>query len=81
VLCRIGNGDHPISIIISPPSLILLLAFYTLSPAISGRIEKHILRAAFDTPEDPYLPKEILWRQKEQVRLYVCVCLPRNKAL
>jgi asparagine synthase (glutamine-hydrolysing) len=31
-----------------------------------GRIEKHILRAAFDTPEDPYLPAEILWRQKEQ---------------
>jgi asparagine synthase (glutamine-hydrolysing) len=31
-----------------------------------GRIEKHILRAAFDTPEDPYLPPEILWRQKEQ---------------
>lgn len=29
-------------------------------------IEKYILRAAFDTPEDPYLPKEILWRQKEQ---------------
>jgi asparagine synthase (glutamine-hydrolysing) len=31
-----------------------------------GRIEKHILRQAFDTPEDPYLPPEILWRQKEQ---------------
>lgn len=28
------------------------------------RIEKHILRAAFDTGE--YLPDEILWRQKEQ---------------
>jgi asparagine synthase (glutamine-hydrolysing) len=25
-------------------------------------IEKYILRAAFDTPEDPYLPKEVLWR-------------------
>lgn len=46
-------------------SLILL----SFSLAVSGRIEKHILRAAFDTPEDPYLPKEILWRQKEQVRL------------
>ena len=32
----------------------------------NGRIEKHILRAAFDTPDDPYLPHEILWRQKEQ---------------
>jgi asparagine synthase (glutamine-hydrolysing) len=29
-------------------------------------IEKYILRKAFDTPEDPYLPQEILWRQKEQ---------------
>ncbi|EGB08800.1 hypothetical protein AURANDRAFT_71545 [Aureococcus anophagefferens] len=32
----------------------------------AGRIEKYILRKAFDVPEDPYLPKEILWRQKEQ---------------
>mmetsp|Transcript_25705 Transcript_25705/g.56002 ORF Transcript_25705/g.56002 Transcript_25705/m.56002 type:complete len:581 (+) Transcript_25705:100-1842(+) len=31
-----------------------------------GRIEKYILRKAFDTPEDPYLPAEVLWRQKEQ---------------
>jgi len=30
------------------------------------RIEKHCLRQAFDTPDDPYLPDEILWRQKEQ---------------
>ncbi len=30
------------------------------------RIEKHILRSAFDTPDDPYLPDEVLWRQKEQ---------------
>jgi asparagine synthase (glutamine-hydrolysing) len=29
-------------------------------------IEKYILRAAFDDPQDPYLPDEILWRQKEQ---------------
>ncbi len=28
--------------------------------------EKYILRKAFDTPEDPYLPDEVLWRQKEQ---------------
>jgi len=32
----------------------------------TGRIEKHILRDAFDEPDDPYLPHEILWRQKEQ---------------
>jgi asparagine synthase (glutamine-hydrolysing) len=29
--------------------------------------EKYILRKAFDTPDDPYLPEEILWRQKEQL--------------
>lgn len=36
----------------------------------SGRIEKYILRKAFDTSDEPdvkpYLPEEILWRQKEQ---------------
>jgi len=31
-----------------------------------GRMEKYILRKAFDTPSDPYLPEHILWRQKEQ---------------
>lgn len=30
------------------------------------RMEKYILRKAFDTPEEPYLPHDILWRQKEQ---------------
>jgi asparagine synthase (glutamine-hydrolysing) len=30
------------------------------------RIEKYILRKAFDVPENPYLPEDILWRQKEQ---------------
>jgi asparagine synthase (glutamine-hydrolysing) len=29
-------------------------------------IEKYILRKAFDIPENPYLPAEVLWRQKEQ---------------
>ena len=29
-------------------------------------VEKYILRKAFDTPEQPYLPEEVLWRQKEQ---------------
>ncbi len=28
--------------------------------------EKYILRAAFDNKENPYLPDEVLWRQKEQ---------------
>lgn len=32
----------------------------------AGRIEKYPLRAAFDDPDNPYLPEEILWRQKEQ---------------
>lgn len=31
-----------------------------------GRIEKFILRDAFDDQDDPYLPQDILWRQKEQ---------------
>ena len=30
----------------------------------NGKIEKHILRAAFDNGQ--YLPEEVLWRQKEQ---------------
>ena len=30
------------------------------------RIQKHILRSAFDTPGFKYLPTDILWRQKEQ---------------
>eukprot|EP00985_Skeletonema_marinoi_P005047 scaffold2183_cov185-Skeletonema_marinoi.AAC.3 len=30
------------------------------------RIEKWAIRKAFDTPDDPYLPDNILWRQKEQ---------------
>ena len=29
-------------------------------------IEKYILRKAFDDPDKPYLPHDILWRQKEQ---------------
>ena len=29
-------------------------------------MEKYVLRKAFDTPEDPYLPHDVLWRQKEQ---------------
>ena len=35
-----------------------------------GRIEKYILRKAFDTTDEPetkpYLPDSVLWRQKEQ---------------
>lgn len=30
------------------------------------RIEKYIVRKAFEEPDDPYLPSHILWRQKEQ---------------
>ena len=32
----------------------------------TNRIEKHLIRHAFDDKEEPYLPDEILWRQKEQ---------------
>lgn len=35
-------------------------------PKTYDGIEKYILRKAFDTPEQPYLPDEVLWRQKEQ---------------
>ena len=35
-------------------------------PKTHNDIEKYILRKAFDTPEKPYLPQEVLWRQKEQ---------------
>jgi asparagine synthase (glutamine-hydrolysing) len=31
-----------------------------------GRMEKHILRQAFDVEAEPYLPESVLWRQKEQ---------------
>ena len=31
-----------------------------------GRMEKYIIRKAFDDKEHPYLPDSILWRQKEQ---------------
>jgi len=30
------------------------------------RMEKYILRKAFDDPDKPYLPSSVLWRQKEQ---------------
>ncbi len=33
---------------------------------LNGKIEKHPLRVAFDDKKDPFLPDEILWRQKEQ---------------
>jgi asparagine synthase (glutamine-hydrolysing) len=35
-------------------------------PPYNYKIEKYVLRKAFENVEDPYLPDEILWRQKEQ---------------
>lgn len=35
-------------------------------PQTYDGVEKYILRKAFDTPEQAYLPAEVLWRQKEQ---------------
>ncbi|KAJ3085816.1 asparagine synthetase [Quaeritorhiza haematococci] len=49
-------------------SMLNVPANYKLAgrPPYSHTLEKHVLRKAFDTPEDPYLPHDILWRQKEQ---------------
>jgi asparagine synthase (glutamine-hydrolysing) len=33
---------------------------------LRNKIEKYILRKSFDDKSNPYLPEEILWRQKEQ---------------
>lgn len=33
---------------------------------VHPKMEKYVLRKAFDVPEDPYLPESVLWRQKEQ---------------
>ncbi|KAJ2992838.1 asparagine synthetase [Globomyces sp. JEL0801] len=38
----------------------------THSGPYKHNMEKYVLRKAFDTPENPYLPEEVLWRQKEQ---------------
>lgn len=35
-------------------------------PQTYDGVEKYLLRKAFDTPERPFLPDEVLWRQKEQ---------------
>ena len=35
-------------------------------PKTYGGKEKYILRKAFDTKDNPFLPDEVLWRQKEQ---------------
>ena len=33
---------------------------------VHHKMEKYILRKAFDDPDDPYLPESVLFRQKEQ---------------
>ena len=40
----------------------------TINPKLKCRDnkEKWCLREAFNTPDDPYLPESVLWRQKEQ---------------
>jgi len=38
----------------------------TGKPPHNHHIEKYVLRKAFDFPQDPYLPDQVLWRQKEQ---------------
>eukprot|EP01100_Stratorugosa_tubuloviscum_P014354 TRINITY_DN763_c0_g6_i1.p1 TRINITY_DN763_c0_g6~~TRINITY_DN763_c0_g6_i1.p1 ORF type:complete len:547 (-),score=288.65 TRINITY_DN763_c0_g6_i1:85-1725(-) len=57
---------------VRPPFLDLDFVNYsmTIDPIdkmiTNERIEKHILRQAFEDSNEPYLPSEILWRQKEQ---------------
>eukprot|EP01047_Picozoa_sp_COSAG01_P052800 COSAG01_NODE_5590_length_4160_cov_1.695395_3_plen_170_part_00 len=46
-----------------------------------SRAEKYIIRRAFDTPEDPYLPHDVLWRQKEQFSDGVGQCDRRAASL
>lgn len=41
-------------------------AQHKMTNKAEGKFEKYILRKAFDIKEDPYLPDDILWRQKEQ---------------
>lgn len=38
---------------------------YKMTNYFEKPIEKYILRKAFDTPDDPFVPSDILWRQKE----------------
>lgn len=33
---------------------------------VHPKMEKYLLRKAFDRPDSPYLPESVLWRQKEQ---------------
>ena len=43
-------------------------SFARVQGASSQHLEKWLMRAAFDTKggESPYLPQDVLWRQKEQ---------------
>ena len=38
----------------------------TKPDGVHPKMEKFVLRKAFDVPEDPFLPEDVLWRQKEQ---------------
>ena len=44
----------------------MLIAPEEKQPKTYDGKEKYVLRKAFDTPDNPYLPDEVLWRQKEQ---------------
>jgi asparagine synthase (glutamine-hydrolysing) len=39
---------------------------YKLVDKASSRMEKFLMRSAFDDNQNPFLPKSVLWRQKEQ---------------
>lgn len=47
------------------PNLIEYVVKINPSYKMHTRIEKEILRNAFDDPESPWLPPDVLWRQKE----------------
>lgn len=66
---RLDKSTMSASVEARPPFLNEKFAMYVLSidPEVKmhKKIEKRILREAFDDPESPWLPREVLWRQKE----------------
>lgn len=47
-------------------SIFLQIDMSSLPDGKHKKMEKYILRKAFDVVDQPYLPEEVLWRQKEQ---------------
>jgi asparagine synthase (glutamine-hydrolysing) len=51
---------------LDPAEKMTLPSKYAKTDDPKRKVEKYCLRKAFETPDDAYLPPEILWRQKEQ---------------